>query len=86
MSRLSPVHIVRFCQFFFGFLTEDSPDLAGRLRYLDLRGEGPLWGPVGEARHIATLGGLTQVGRRVRATFFQPYSSKFVCSFFPRAA
>ena len=43
-------------------------DLAGRLRYLDLRGEGPLWGPGGEARHIATLGELTPVGRRVRAT------------------
>ena len=43
-------------------------DLAGRLRYLDLRGEGPLWGPGGEARHLAALGELTPVGRRVRAT------------------
>ena len=43
-------------------------DLAGRLRYLDLRGEGPLWGPVGEARHLAALGELTPVGQRVRAT------------------
>ena len=42
--------------------------LAGRLRYLDLRGEGPLWGPGGEARHLAALGGLTTVGQRVRAT------------------
>ena len=44
-------------------------DLAGRLRYLDLRGEGPLWGPGGEAKHnMATLGGLSPVGQRVRAT------------------
>ena len=43
-------------------------DLAGRLRYLDLRGEGPLWGPGGEVRHLAALGGLTTVGQRVRAT------------------
>ena len=43
-------------------------DLAGRLRYLDLRGEGPLWGPAGEARHLAALGELTPVGQRVRAT------------------
>ena len=43
-------------------------DLAGRLRYLDLRGEGPLWGPGSEARHLAALGGLTTVGQRVRAT------------------
>ena len=43
-------------------------DLAGRLRYLDLRGAGPLWGPGGEARHLAALGELTPVGRRVRAT------------------
>ena len=43
-------------------------NLAGRLRYLDLRGEGPLWGPVGEARHLAALGELTLVGKRVRAT------------------
>ena len=43
-------------------------DLAGRLRYLDLRGEGPLWGPASEARHLAVLGELTPVGRRVRAT------------------
>ena len=43
-------------------------NLAGRLRYLDLRGEGPLWGPAGEARHLAALGELTPVGRRVRAT------------------
>ena len=43
-------------------------DLAGRLRYLDLRGEGPLWGPSGEALHLAALGGLTPVGQRVRAT------------------
>ena len=28
------------------------PDLAGRLRYLDLRGEGPLWGP-GTGRQFA---------------------------------
>ena len=43
-------------------------NLTGRLRYLDLRGEGPLWGPGGEARHLAALGGLTTVGQRVRAT------------------
>ena len=43
-------------------------DLAGRLRYLDLRGAGPLWGPAGEARHLAALGELTPVGQRVRAT------------------
>ena len=43
-------------------------ELAGRLRYLDLRGEGPLWGPAGGARHLAVLGELTPVGRRVRAT------------------
>ena len=43
-------------------------DLAGRLRYLDLRGEGPLWGPGGKARHLTALGGLTPVGQRVRAT------------------
>ena len=43
-------------------------NLEGRLRYLDLRGEGPLWGPVGEARHLAALGELTLVGKRVRAT------------------
>ena len=43
-------------------------NLNGRLRYLDLRGEGPLWGPVGEATHIATPGDLTPVGRRLRAT------------------
>ena len=43
-------------------------DLAGRLRYLDLRGEGPLWGPLGEGRSLAAVGGLSAVGRRVRAT------------------
>ena len=38
-------------------------NLTGRLRYLDLRGEGaPLWGPSGEALHLAALGGLTTVG------------------------
>ena len=43
-------------------------DLAGRLRYLDLRGEGPLWGPLGEGRSLAAVGGLSSVGRRLRAT------------------
>ena len=45
------------------------PDaLAGRLRYLDLRGEGPLWGPFGEGRSLAAVGDLTPAGRRVRDT------------------
>ena len=45
-----------------------AANLAGRLRYIDLRGAGPLWGPQEGSRHISTEGKLTGVGTRIRAT------------------
>ena len=41
----------------------------GRLRWLDVRGEGPAWAPsaVGSG-HVATPGALTVLGQRIRAT------------------
>ena len=47
-----------------------EPDtLTGRLRWLDLRGAGPLWAPdPSGSRHVSTLASLTVLGGRVRAT------------------
>ena len=43
--------------------------LTGRLRWLDLRGAGPLWAPdPSGSRHVSTLASLTALGGRVRAT------------------
>ena len=41
--------------------------LRGRLRFVDMRGGGPLWGPE-RGQHLLTLGNLTEAGRRLRAT------------------
>ena len=46
-------------------------DLAGRLRFVDLRGSGPLWAPEtgpGRSSHIATRSQLTTAGHQLRAT------------------
>ena len=46
-------------------------DLAGRLRFVDLRGDGPLWAPEtgpGRSSHIATRSQLTTAGHQLRAT------------------
>ena len=45
-----------------------AADLAGRLRFIDLRGEGPLWGPDDGSRSVSAIAALTLTGRRVRAT------------------
>ena len=49
----------------------DAGKLTDRLRYVDMRGEGALWGPEAggyRSGHIATRGVLTDAGRRVRLT------------------
>ena len=40
-------------------------DLRDRLRYVDMAGEGPVWGP-GPGAHVSTLAELTPAGRRIR--------------------
>ena len=45
----------------------DIAGLKDQLRFLDLRGEGAVWGP-GIDKHVSSVAGLTAIGRRVRAT------------------
>ena len=40
-------------------------DLRDRLRYVDMAGEGPVWGP-GPGAHVSTMAELTPAGRRIR--------------------
>ena len=40
-------------------------DLSDRLRYVDMAGEGPVWGPAPGA-HVSTMAELTPAGRRLR--------------------
>ena len=40
-------------------------DLSDRLRYVDMAGEGPVWGP-GPGAHVSTMAELTPAGRRIR--------------------
>ncbi len=40
-------------------------DLADRLRYVDMAGEGPVWGPAPGA-HVSTMAEITPAGRRLR--------------------
>lgn len=40
-------------------------DLSNRLRYVDMAGEGPVWGPAPGA-HISTVADITPAGRRLR--------------------
>ena len=47
----------------------DVKSLRGRLRFIDLRGVGPLWAPAaGGSGHVQTRAALTSAGGRVRAT------------------
>ncbi len=48
-------------------LGNKQDELRGRLRFVDLRGAGPLWAPAGGG-HVQTVAALTAVGRRLRAT------------------
>ena len=48
-------------------LGNKQEELRGRLRFVDLRGAGPLWAPAGGG-HVQTVATLTAVGRRLRAT------------------
>lgn len=43
----------------------DTMDLHDRLRYVDMAGEGPVWGPPPGA-HVSTMGGMTAAGNRLR--------------------
>ena len=40
-------------------------DLSDRLRYVDMAGEGPVWGPAPRA-HVSTMAEITPAGRRLR--------------------
>ena len=47
----------------------DVEAVRGKLRFIDLRGVGPLWAPsAGGSGHVQTRAALTSVGGRVRAT------------------
>ena len=40
-------------------------DLGDRLHYVDMAGEGPVWGP-GQGAHVSTMADITPAGRRLR--------------------
>lgn len=44
----------------------EGAELANRLHYLNLEGQGPIWGPL-EGRHEATMADITTLGRKIEA-------------------